>query len=80
MAYLGHPLIGDYKYGDRLLNDMLKSRSRISSQALHAYKLVIPACDGNGISRFSGTYRAQPPEDMKELIRELFDIDLKDID
>lgn len=80
MAYLGHPLIGDYKYGDRQLNDMLKSRFKVSSQALHAYKLMIPSYDDNGISRFAGTYRAEPPEDMKGLIRGLLDIDIRNID
>ena len=80
MAYLDHPLLGDYKYGDRHLNDMLKSRFKVSSQALHAYKLVIPSYDDNEISRFAGTYRAEPPENMKDLIMELLDIDIKDID
>lgn len=80
MAYLGHPLLGDFKYGDRHLNDMLKSSYKLSSQALHAYKLVIPSYDDDEISRFAGTYRAAPPGHMKDLIRELLDIDVKDID
>ena len=79
MAYLGHPLIGDYKYGDRKLNDYLKSRFKVSSQALHAYKIVIPEQENDGISMYSGTYIAQPPEDMQILISRLLHTDIKDI-
>ena len=80
MAHLGHPLVGDRKYGDRQVNDKLRSRFEVTSQALHAYKLIIPGHEDNWISGYAGTYRADPPEDMKKLIRGLFDIDIKDID
>ena len=35
MAHIGHPLLGDEKYGDRRLN----AKYRMKRQALYAYKL-----------------------------------------
>lgn len=42
MASVGHPLLGDYKYGNRCFNDKYKERYGISSQLLHAYRLEFP--------------------------------------
>lgn len=45
LASIGHPLIGDYKYGDRKINDMLKAQYGLEHQLLHAYRIVIPESD-----------------------------------
>ncbi len=45
MASTGHPLLGDYKYGDRSFNDIYKQRFSIKSQLLHAYRLEFPKLD-----------------------------------
>lgn len=42
LASIGHPILGDYKYGERALNDQLKKATGLSSQLLHAYRLVMP--------------------------------------
>ena len=42
LAYLGHPLLGDEKYGDRELNRLLKRETGIAHQLLHAYELRFP--------------------------------------
>lgn len=39
LSSIGHPLLGDYKYGDRKLNDRVKEAYGISSQMLHAYRI-----------------------------------------
>lgn len=46
LAGTGHPLIGDYKYGDRTLNDRYKKKYQIKSQLLHAYRLEFPKLEG----------------------------------
>lgn len=43
LASTGHPLIGDYKYGDSKENDSVKSKYHIKSQLLHAFEIHIPA-------------------------------------
>lgn len=42
LASIGHPLLGDYKYGDRVWNDHYRKKYHITSQLLHAYKIVFP--------------------------------------
>ena len=62
MASQGHPIIGDYKYGDRRINDRYRSVYGLKSQLLHSVRLCIPACSGT-LSELSGkTITAPPPE------------------
>lgn len=46
LASKGHPLIGDYKYGDRKLNDRFRSQYGLCSQLLHSARLWFPQTDG----------------------------------
>lgn len=46
LAAQGHPLIGDYKYGDRKINDCFRSRYGLRSQLLHSARLWFPKADG----------------------------------
>jgi 23S rRNA pseudouridine955/2504/2580 synthase len=41
LAYAGYPVVGDTKYGDKKVNDYYASRFGLSTQFLHAHKLVI---------------------------------------
>ena len=52
LASQGHPIAGDYKYGDRAFNEKLKEQYGLSSQLLHSYRLCVPECKGvlTGIS------------------------------
>ena len=38
LAMLNHPVLGDYKYGDRRINEKYK----LKDQLLHAYRVVLP--------------------------------------
>lgn len=42
LASIGHPILGDYKYGDKKQNDRLKAEYHVKEQLLHAYRLVFP--------------------------------------
>lgn len=42
LASLGTPVIGDYKYGDRKVNDSLKREYHLQHQLLHAYRIEFP--------------------------------------
>lgn len=44
LASIGHPLLGDYKYGDREWNDKYRKHG-IKHQLLHAYRVVFPYLD-----------------------------------
>ncbi len=45
LASEGHPIIGDYKYGNRKINDNFKRQYQLESQLLHAYRLEFPKLD-----------------------------------
>ena len=48
LASIGHPIIGDYKYGDSGVNVYFKKNARITSQLLHASSFVFE--DGREIT------------------------------
>ncbi|WP_124066409.1 RluA family pseudouridine synthase [Clostridium sp. E02] len=42
LASIGHPIVGDYKYGDPSVNEEAKKRFSIHSQLLHSFQIVFP--------------------------------------
>ena len=42
LASIGHPILGDFKYGQRQINERYQKQYQLSSQLLHAYQLVFP--------------------------------------
>lgn len=67
----GHPVLGDYKYGDRAFNDRYKKKYQITSQMLHAYELVLPEDMGERFSSLSGQrFFAEVPPVFYRLIKE----------
>ncbi len=48
LASIGHPVIGDYKYGNRAVNDKLKAAYGLEYQLLHAQRVVFP--DGTQVT------------------------------
>lgn len=70
LASVGHPIIGDYKYGDRRTNDRFKDKYQLKSQILHAYRLEFPETNGD-LSGLSGkTVYAKLPDLFKKIIEE----------
>lgn len=52
LASIGHPIVGDFKYGDEAVNMELRKTCGVNHQLLHAYRLELP--DGKIIT-------CQPP-------------------
>ena len=46
LASQRHPIIGDYKYGNRKENDEYKAKYGLESQLLHAYRMELPVLTG----------------------------------
>ena len=42
LASIGHPIIGDYKYGDRAANEAYRAKYHLKHQLLHSWQLVVP--------------------------------------
>ncbi|MFA9375678.1 MAG: RluA family pseudouridine synthase [Lachnotalea sp.] len=55
LASIGHSIIGDYKYGNKMINDSYKAKYKVQSQLLHSYRLELPKLE-------------QPFEEMSEMI------------
>lgn len=47
LASIGHPIIGDYKYGDKQINEMYRQAYGLKLQLLHAYRLEMPSSNGS---------------------------------
>lgn len=61
LSSVGHPIIGDYKYGKPKINDYYKQNFKLQSQLLHAYRLKMPKSDGS-LSYLGGKeFFAEPP-------------------
>lgn len=65
LASIGHPILGDAKYGDRSLNCEFKA----DRQLLHSYEVIFPKMEGALSYLSEKSFRAEIP---KELLR-LFD-------
>lgn len=62
LASIGHPILGDPKYGDTTWNEEYRKRCHVRSQLLHAYKVVFPQLD-EPFGDISGrTFVAELPE------------------
>lgn len=44
LAYLGNPIVGDMKYGDKKLNSFFTNKYGLNYQYLYAYKLIFKDC------------------------------------
>lgn len=70
LAATGHPIAGDYKYGDRIFNEPFRKKYGIKDQLLHAYELQMPELSGV-LSGLSGkTVRAEIPGQFWKVIEE----------
>lgn len=75
LASIGHPIIGDSKYGDNKTNIYFKQKYNLKHQLLHSYHYVFPQLLGP-LSNISGCeYKAEAPEIFSVIIKELFNKD-----
>lgn len=68
LASIGHPIVGDRKYGDALRYG--KQMKKGNYQALFAYKLVFPQLEGELEKLSQKTFTIEEPREFKALIRD----------
>lgn len=68
LAAEGHPVIGDYKYGSKAVNDQFRQAYGLKSQLLHAYRLEFPECGGALFSLGGREFIAPLPDKFLEII------------
>ncbi|MFZ7121931.1 MAG: RluA family pseudouridine synthase [Eubacteriaceae bacterium] len=66
LDYIGHPIVGDLKYGDRYINEVFNKKYNLDSQFLHAHKIIIEEYNGAELSII-----APLPKKLKEIINNI---------
>lgn len=67
LAAVSHPIFGDSKYGNPMLNQQLKNSFGLKYQLLHAYKLVFPQLS-DPLAYLSGkSFTAPLPKEFEEI-------------
>ena len=70
LSAIGHPLLGDYKYGNRQTNELYKKEYHLSAQLLHAYQITFPKMQ-EPLQQLTGkSYIAPVPEKFWKIIKE----------
>ena len=68
LSSIGHPIIGDPKYGDRRVNAFFRETHGIKNQMLHAWKLTFPELP-EPLDNLSGkSFEAEPAGLMKQYL------------
>lgn len=68
LASIGHPIIGDYKYGSAAINKKYASLG-VTTQLLHAYRLVFPPTQEERFHNISQLVLTCPEPEIFEKIR-----------
>ena len=69
LASIGHPIIGDAKYGSIEVNEAYRKKYRVTSQLLHAWRIEMPSFEGE-LSYLSGLkLTAELPALFKKVIK-----------
>ena len=75
MAYIKHPIVGDAKYGDFLVNREFKQKYGFASQFLHAYKIGFGDLDSPLSNLSKKEFVAEPSEEIANILTKLDNID-----
>lgn len=68
LASQNHPIIGDYKYGNRKINDEFKAKYQLESQLLHAYRLEMPEFIGDLSNLSQKKFVAPLPKQFNDIL------------
>ena len=71
LSSIKHPIIGDYKYGDKSVNDMFKKKYNLESQLLHSYEVVFNNNDDDVLIVKGKVYRAELNSLFKRIVDDL---------
>lgn len=72
LASVNHPVIGDFKYGNKTINEYFKKKYKLEHQLLHSYKLIFPDLKGD-FSYLSGKeFIAELPKVFAKIKNDIF--------
>ncbi|MBQ9134785.1 MAG: RluA family pseudouridine synthase [Lachnospiraceae bacterium] len=70
MASTGHPVLGDYKYGDRQFNAAFKKKYDINYQLLHAARIEFPDLEAPFTQLSNKVFTAELPTVFEEVLKD----------
>ena len=75
LASVGHPVFGDYKYGNRDFNNQIKWKDGVNYQLLHSYELVVP----EGTGELSGLHIIDPVPEVFHKVQQRWDLEVPEL-
>jgi len=72
LASIGHPIIGDFKYGNQSANHYFKKKYNLTAQLLHSHRMVFPKIEGELDYLSDKEFVADLPAQFKQIKVELF--------
>lgn len=69
LAGIGHPIIGDVKYGNTSVNRRYKKKYRLQRQLLHAWRLEFPKLQPDKLNISGKCLLAPLPEDFTDVLK-----------
>lgn len=77
-ASIGHPLVGDVKYGDQRTNQLFFERFKLKHQFLYAYRLVFKESEENLDYLEGKSFQSKLPDSFENILQQLFDKRVKE--
>lgn len=72
LASVNHPVVGDYKYGNKKVNEYFKKNYKLDHQLLHSYKLVFPELEGEFSYLSKKEFTAKLPDIFAKIKNDIF--------
>lgn len=72
LASIGHPLIGDFKYGNKGINLFFKKTFGLEHQLLHAYQIHFPILEEKFVELSEKTFTAKPSDLFLKIQNQMF--------
>ncbi|SHI32043.1 RluA family pseudouridine synthase [Parasporobacterium paucivorans] len=69
LASIGHPVVGDTKYGSREINEYFRKKYRLSHQLLHSHVLVFPKMDDEFSGISEKRFTAGLPKEFDRIVK-----------
>jgi 23S rRNA pseudouridine955/2504/2580 synthase len=72
LSSIGHPIVGDTKYGDMKMNGIFKNKYGLNYQLLHSFQMIFPEMNGEFQNISNKEFYADLPQTFQKIKEDLF--------